>query len=357
MVKLTGLEKRWPSLTIRADLVVETGRFLTLLGPSGCGKSTILKLIAGFEKPDSGSVLVDGRDVTRLPPRDRGVGMVFQDYALFPHLRVEDNVAYGLAVHGMPRRDRRERARALLKSVGLEGFAKRWPDSLSGGERQRVALARTLAVEPSVILFDEPLSSLDAPLRRRLREELREQQRLLGFTAILVTHDLEEAMAVSDAIAVMDSGRVHPPLPPGELWDSPPTASTARFLGHGTVLEITRCSTTPEGLELITSAGAFRVSGCAQAAGSLASPQDKPSKLSLFLPEDAFTPLPESAQAKDALDAVCLSAVFSGRGWACRFEANGCVLSVALPRDAAPEVGKTLRLAVEPNRARVVRNA
>jgi ABC-type Fe3+/spermidine/putrescine transport system ATPase subunit len=355
MVELSGLEKRWPSIVVHADLTVDTGRFLTLLGPSGCGKSTVLKLIAGLEKPDAGTIFVDGRDITRLPPKDRGVGMVFQDYALFPHLCVADNIAYGLAVRGMPKRERRERAQTLLKSIGLSGFGDRWPDSLSGGERQRVALARTLAVEPALVLFDEPLSSLDAPLRRKLREDLRDQQKNLGFTAILVTHDLEEAMAVSDTIAVMDSGRVQPPLPPMELWDSPPTASIARFLGHGTVLDVERLFQTGGKIEAQTSAGTFPLSRTMVSDERNAIDTGKPAALALFLPEDAFV-LQVSGLQDRRMEAVCLSTVFSGNRWVGKFDAKGTILRIALPQGFTPEVGTKLGFRVEPDRVRLVKN-
>lgn len=353
MVELEGLEKRWPELVVRADLYVETGRLVTLLGPSGCGKSTVLRLIAGLEKAEAGRIRIDKRDVTALPPRSRGVGIVFQDYALFPHLRVADNVAYGLAVRGMPKRERRKRAQALLDTLGLSGFSNRWTDSLSGGERQRVALARTLAVEPAVILFDEPLSSLDTALRRRLREELRDQQKRLGFTAILVTHDLEEAMAVSDRIAVMEKGLVLPSLAPIELWDRPPTASTARFLGHGAILEPRRQEA--GGSVVDTVIGAFQPAFREE--GALAK------NPVLFIPEDAWELIGEGPANADAplrageIAAFCLQAEFSGDRWFGRFEAGGQSLRIALPRESPPETGKTLRFRLKPGRARLIPRA
>ncbi|MBN2875356.1 MAG: ABC transporter ATP-binding protein, partial [Spirochaetales bacterium] len=207
-LELLGLTKAWPDITVRVDLVAEAERILVVAGPSGCGKSTVLRMTAGLERPDSGKVIVGGRDVSNAEPSSRGVGMVFQDHALFPHLDVAGNIAYGLRVRRIGRAERARRIAQLLETVGLAGFGRRKPHELSGGERQRVALARTLAVEPGVILFDEPLSSLDASLRKRLRADIAMEQKRLGFTAVYVTHDLEEAMAIADSLAIMDAGRV-----------------------------------------------------------------------------------------------------------------------------------------------------
>lgn len=198
------LRKQWPARTVAASFSLEKGASLAFLGPSGCGKSTVLRMIAGLVLPDSGSISLDGVDITRMRAGLRGVGMVFQDYALFPHLSVEDNIGYGPVSFGATKRESRAVAAEWLERFGLEGFAKRKVDSLSGGERQRVALARTLAVRPRLVLFDEPLSALDAVLRERLRVELRERQRSLGYTAIYVTHDEVEADFLADAVLRMD---------------------------------------------------------------------------------------------------------------------------------------------------------
>jgi len=206
------LRKRWPARSVAASFSLEKGSSLALLGPSGCGKSTVLRMIAGLVTPDSGSVSLDGEDITRARAGLRGVGMVFQDYALFPHLSVEDNIGYGPVSFGATRREGRAIAAKWLERFGLEGFAKRKVDSLSGGERQRVALARTLAVRPRLVLFDEPLSALDTELRERLRGELRERQKSLGYTAIYVTHDEAEAAFLADAVLRMD-GPVAPVAP------------------------------------------------------------------------------------------------------------------------------------------------
>ncbi len=199
-LEVRGLTKRWPMREVSVSFALAEGRSLALLGPSGCGKSTVLRMIAGLTVPDAGSVTLAGEDVTRVKPSLRGVGMVFQDHALFGHLSVEDNIGYGPVSKGLSRRESRVIAAEWLERFGLSGFAKRRIESLSGGERQRVALARTLAVNPRLVLFDEPLSALDSELRSRLREELRERQRALGYTAIYVTHDPDEAEFLADGI-------------------------------------------------------------------------------------------------------------------------------------------------------------
>ena len=210
---------------------IPTGSLVTLLGPSGCGKTTTLRMIAGLEMPSSGTILIGGRDVTRLPATDRDVSMVFQSYALFPHMNVIENVGYGLAVGGGTKAERLDRARAGLDLVGLAGYDQRMPSELSGGQQQRVAVARALVLEPSVLLFDEPLSNLDAKLRRRMREEIRDLQQKLGLTAVYVTHDQEEALAVSDRIVVMSQARIAQSGTPSELYDSPGSRFVADFIG------------------------------------------------------------------------------------------------------------------------------
>src|SRR4030081_1894352 len=181
---------------------------VTLLGPSGCGKTTTLRMIAGLELPTAGTIAIGGHDVTRVPAAERDVSMVFQSYALFPHMTVLENVSYGLTVARLPKAEVVERAHAALATVGLTGFDARLPSELSGGQQQRVAVARALVLEPAVLLFDEPLSSLDARLRRQMREEIRELQQSLSLTVLYVTHDQEEALAVSDRVVVMDGGRI-----------------------------------------------------------------------------------------------------------------------------------------------------
>ncbi len=221
-IQVTELEKQWPGIGIRVSFSVASGEMLGILGHSGCGKSTLLRMIAGLLQSDRGKAVIGGEDITALAPGKRGVGMVFQEPTLFPHIRVADNVGYGLVSRGMGRREAGRRAEALLERFGLGGFGRRWPDSLSGGEKQRAAIARTLAVEPLAVLFDEPLSSLDLHLRKRLREEIRQSQRELGFTGIIVSHDIEEIREVSDSVLVMKKGAV--------IWRGLPEAVSGELL-------------------------------------------------------------------------------------------------------------------------------
>ncbi|MFF8992173.1 ABC transporter ATP-binding protein [Streptomyces sp. NPDC014983] len=213
------------------DLTVRPGEFLALLGPSGCGKTTALRMLAGFEHPDSGAVLVDGRDITQVPAHRRDAGMVFQSYSLFPHLDAVDNVAFGLRMRGVRTAERRSRAAELLELVGLGDKGKRFPHQLSGGQQQRIALARALALRPRVLLLDEPLSALDAKVRLSLREEIRRLQQELGITTLFVTHDQEEALSVADRVAVMRAGRLEQCAEPAELYGRPATAFVAEFVG------------------------------------------------------------------------------------------------------------------------------
>ncbi len=216
---------------------VQPGDLVTLLGPSGCGKTTTLRLIAGLEMPTSGSVFIDGDDVSRLPASARDVSMVFQSYALFPHMTVFENVSYGLSVSGIGKTEMRDRAEEGLKLVGLSGYGERLPSELSGGQQQRVAVARALVLEPTVLLFDEPLSNLDAKLRRRVREEIRELQQSLALTTVYVTHDQEEALAVSDRIIVMRNAEIAQEGAPSELYEAPRDIFVADFIGDANVLD------------------------------------------------------------------------------------------------------------------------
>ena len=213
------------------NLVIEPGEFFALLGPSGSGKSTLLRLIAGFNQPQSGRILIGGTDVSHVPPWERNVGMVFQNYALWPHMSVRENVAFGLVERKLPKSVIEEKVRAALALVNLSDYAARRPSQLSGGQQQRVAVARTIAIEPQVLLLDEPLSNLDAKLRVQMRTELRALQRKLGITTIFVTHDQEEALTTADRIAVMDQGVIQQIGTPLELFDHPQNRFVANFVG------------------------------------------------------------------------------------------------------------------------------
>ncbi|OJF98473.1 ABC transporter ATP-binding protein [Pararhizobium antarcticum] len=237
-VVFQNLRKTFGAFTAIHDLslTIEPGTLVTLLGPSGCGKTTTLRMLAGLEHPTSGRILIGGKDVTMLPANERDVSMVFQSYALFPHMTSLDNVAYGLESSGLKKKEARERAEEGLKLVGLGGFGQRLPAELSGGQQQRVAVARALVLEPQVLLLDEPLSNLDARLRRRVRTEIRELQQRLGFTAVYVTHDQDEALAVSDRIIVMKDGHIAQEGTPRDLYEAPASAFIADFMGEANVV-------------------------------------------------------------------------------------------------------------------------
>ncbi|MEO6064145.1 MAG: ABC transporter ATP-binding protein [Thermoflexales bacterium] len=231
-----------------ATLSIAPGEFLTLLGPSGCGKTTTLRMIAGFEYPTRGRIVLDGRDIAMVQPDKRGMAMVFQSYALFPHLTVFENVAYGLRIRNVKAGTLREKVETTLAMVGLEGKNRRRPSELSGGQQQRVALARAMAIEPRVLLFDEPLSNLDAKLRVSLRIEIRRLQKQLGITSVYVTHDQAEAMALSDRIVVMNAGRIEQAGTPVEIYARPATRFVADFIGRANFIPAETLELGPAGI-------------------------------------------------------------------------------------------------------------
>ncbi len=237
-LSLHALSKSYgPVQAVRGvDLDVKEGEFLSLLGPSGCGKTTTLQMVAGFVPPTMGSVVVDGQDMTHIAPEKRDMGVVFQSYALFPHMNVAQNIGFGLEMRRVERRELKRRVEEALAMVRLAGLEGRYPSELSGGQRQRVAIARALAIRPRVLLLDEPMSNLDAKLRGEMHVELRSLQRRLGITAILVTHDQVEAMTMSDRIAVMTNGGIAQLGTPQEVYDRPTSEFASRFLGHTNVL-------------------------------------------------------------------------------------------------------------------------
>jgi len=235
---LNGITRRFGEHTAvdNISLEIAAGELLALIGASGSGKTTTLRIVAGYENPDSGRVMLDGRDITNLPPQKRGFGMVFQHYALFPHMSVEDNVAFGLEARGVAKATRVERAHTALDSVGLGSAGKRGIQSLSGGEQQRVALARALVIEPQILLLDEPLSNLDPTLRQATRDELRAMLHRVGVSALFVTHDQEDAFAIADRIAVIRRGKLLQVGAPEELYDRPASLGVASFIGRATIL-------------------------------------------------------------------------------------------------------------------------
>jgi ABC-type Fe3+/spermidine/putrescine transport system ATPase subunit len=339
MLKINGLRKSWPNFDLRVDLELRRGEIAAMLGPSGSGKSTLLRLVAGLESPDSGSVAVSGRDVTTLPPERRGIGMVFQDFALFPHLSVRRNIEYGPRMKGLSRSGRHREAVAIAASFEIEGLLDRSPRSLSGGEAQRVALARALAGGPSVLLLDEPLSSLDAALRLRLRAEIAKRLREAGMTALLVTHDAKEALAVSDRIFLMRSGSIDSSGDPESLYDSPPTAWSAAFLGRGPVLEILSLKSEQGSPVAETPIGSF-------ACSTLASASREASELSLFFPAEA----PRIAAPSPAIPGGTMDVArnrFSGRVLSSSFEGDTRRVSLACPLIADPRATSRHETAIE----------
>ncbi len=274
MIEIRGVTKRFGAFTAvnHVSLTVNAGEFITLLGPSGCGKTTLLRLLAGFETPDEGAILLDGEDVSHVPPYRRSVNQVFQSYALFPHLSVRDNVGFGLRMQNVPAAEAEGRIRDALATVSLTEQADKLPHQMSGGQRQRVALARAIVCRPKVLLLDEPLSALDAKLRHGMQLELKHLQRKLGLTFVFVTHDQEEALTMSDRIAIINQGQVEQIGTGSEIYHKPRTAFAADFIGQANLLGATiilRSGTTARlrlesGLELVVAcadlpAGATKV--------------------------------------------------------------------------------------------------
>ncbi|MFD2436876.1 ABC transporter ATP-binding protein [Modicisalibacter luteus] len=242
-IELKGLRKQFGKDMVAldgVDLTIEAGEFFTLLGPSGCGKTTLLRILAGLEDPDDGKLLIGGKDVTDIPPHRRSVNTVFQSYALFPHLSVRDNLAFGLRMRGESVAERQRKVAEVAEFIQLGSLVERRVDQLSGGQRQRIALARALVCEPNVLLLDEPLSALDAGLRGQLQVELQRIQKRLGMTFVFVTHDQDEAMVMSDRIAVLDSGIIQQVGTPSEVYEHPVNAFVARFMGHDNLFAIQR---------------------------------------------------------------------------------------------------------------------
>lgn len=238
-IELRNLTKRFGAMAAVSEvsLSIQEGELFTLLGPSGCGKTTLLRLIAGFYAPDEGEIFFDGRKVNDVPPHERGIGMVFQNYALWPHMTVFDNAAYGLKLRGIGRSESATRVEAVLEKVKLTGLGSRYPGQLSGGQQQRVALARALVLNPKILLLDEPLSNLDAKVRVQVRQEIRKLQKELGITTVYVTHDQEEALTLSDRIAVFNQGKLFQVGTPKELYERPANRFVADFIGINNLID------------------------------------------------------------------------------------------------------------------------
>ena len=333
-LELRELRKRFGEVeAVRGlDLELQSGELMTLLGPSGCGKTTVLRLIAGFEAPDEGRILFHGEDVTGQAPQRRGFGMVFQNYALFPHLSVFENVAFGLKAHGQAAEEIGARVERTLERVDLPGFGGRRVQELSGGQQQRVALARALAIEPPLLLLDEPLSNLDAALRERTRVELREILKAVGITALYVTHDQEEAFDLADRIAVMEAGRLRQVGTPEDLYDRPVDRFVAGFVGRSNVLS-GRLEAGPSGV-----LSARLAAGPAWPITSEPGRGEPGQAVELVIrPEDLLLVAGGDASAASAvLRGVVRERLFRGASVTYRVEiADGTVLEVEAERDAA----------------------
>jgi iron(III) transport system ATP-binding protein len=342
-VVLQSVSKHYGSVVAvdSISFTIEAGHLVTLLGPSGCGKTTTLRTIAGLETPTSGRILIGDKDVTHLPPSARDVSMVFQSYALFPHMTVFENVAYGLA--GLPKAAQKDKAHEGLRLVGLEGFDERLPSELSGGQQQRVAVARALVLEPRVLLFDEPLSNLDAKLRRRMREDIRDLQQGLGLTSVYVTHDQEEALAVSDKIIVMNRARIAQEGTPSDLYDRPADAFVADFIG-GANLVACEVTAVVGGLATV-SLGELTLSVRAGAAGrGPALTVIRPSAVEL-----AVAPL-----VGRSLSAEVVKATYLGSHWEYTLTSAIGGLFVTQPVECLHEAGARVHVVLDPDHLALV---
>jgi putative spermidine/putrescine transport system ATP-binding protein len=330
------------------DLVIEKGEFVSLLGPSGCGKTTTLQMIAGFVEPTSGSITLDGRDITRAQPNSRGLGIVFQSYALFPHMTVAGNVAFGLEMRRLPKAERDERVKAVLALVHLDALAERYPRELSGGQRQRVALARALVIQPPVLLLDEPLSNLDAKLREEMQFELRQIQRKVGTTTVMVTHDQTEALSISDRVVVMEAGRITQIDAPQRLYEHPQNHFISSFVGKANVLR-GRVVDGGSGAGRLVDLGqlSVEVNGCEAAVGQAVLLGIRPEKLSLV------------PAGSGRLDGIVRERFFLGSEWLYRVDTALGDLLVVRPNDGAPpfDEGHAAGIAWQPALMRVLQEA
>jgi iron(III) transport system ATP-binding protein len=355
LLSLKNLSRRFDKTQAVADvsLEVERGEFFGLLGPSGCGKTTTLRMIAGLEKPDSGSIAFEGSDITNLPAERRGFGMVFQNYALFPHLNVAENVAFGLRARHKPKPEIRERVKGALDLVQLPGYERRRVDELSGGQQQRVAIARAIAIEPALLLFDEPLSNLDVTLREETRGELRELVARLGLTAVYVTHDQEEAFALCDRISVMAGGHILQTGRPRDLYERPAHLSVGRFLGRNNLIRVMRLSSSKSDL------GEFKT---LEGGHTIRLPVDHKDLVPLNQPcIAAIRPehiLIKSSNDKveNALPAVVREINFAGATSSIKLDANGLMLEALALEGDWLSVGDHCTAVLPPKRVSLLQN-
>ena len=344
-IRIVNLEKKFGELVALSNinLDIKPGEFFTLLGPSGCGKTTLLRTIAGFYKQDKGDIYLGDELVNNIPAYKRNTGMVFQNYAVFPHMTVYENVAYGLKVRRLPKKEIAERVKAALKNVHLTGYEDRTPDKLSGGQQQRVGLARAMAIEPRVLLFDEPLSNLDANLRVEMREEIRSVQKELGITAIYVTHDQEEALVISDRIAVVNFGKIQQVGEPWEIYKNPKNLFVATFVGKINTEDVTLEDPLAGGLRK----AAFRgVTFLVPAAGT----EGKSEATLAFRPEDIQETKDLSSSNKVVGQVESVSFLGSTARVMLKVEGTTIVFDRHCPREEdIPAVGETLQVSIPPS--------
>lgn len=335
------------------SLEVERGEFFGLLGPSGCGKTTTLRMIAGLETPDAGTIEFEGSDITHLPAERRGFGMVFQNYALFPHLNVFENVAFGLRARHKPKPEILERVKGALELVQLPGYEKRRVDELSGGQQQRVAIARAIAIEPALLLFDEPLSNLDVTLREETRGELRELVARLGLTAVYVTHDQEEAFALCDRMSVMAGGRILQTGSPRELYEHPAQLSVGKFLGRNNLIRAVRLSSSKSELgEFKTLDGEHTLHTIVDNKNLV--PMNQPCILAIR-PEHVVVNQ-AAAEVENALPAIVRAVNFVGATSTVKLDANGLFLEALTLATDSLAVGDHCTVILPPARIALLKN-
>jgi len=341
-IKIVGVEKRFGDLFALSDihLDIAEGEFFTLLGPSGCGKTTLLRTIAGFYRQDKGDIYLGEELINDVPAYRRNTGMVFQNYAVFPHMTVFENVAYGLKVRKLPAKDIEEKVMNALKSVHLTGYETRTPDKLSGGQQQRVGLARAMAIEPRVLLFDEPLSNLDAKLRVEMREEIRAVQKALGITAVYVTHDQEEALVISDRIAVVNFGKIQQVGVPWEIYKNPVNLFVATFVGKINSMEVQFGTAGKDGLRQASSGP---ISFSVPSSGT----EGLDSAILAFRPEDVVETSKSSSENR--LAGTLLSTAFLGSVASLELDVKGRMVVIDRhrpKRSDIPQVGETVEFAI-----------
>jgi iron(III) transport system ATP-binding protein len=340
-LRLAGLTRRFEGYLAVDDvsLDVADGEFLTLLGPSGCGKTTTLRMIAGFLSPDTGDIWFGDRRMTEVPPHQRNTAMVFQSYALFPHMSVADNVGFGLMMRKVPKAERDRRVAEAIEIVSLTGLEKRRPGQLSGGQQQRVALARAIVTRPDILLFDEPLSNLDAKLRERVRIEIRELQKRLGITSIYVTHDQDEALVMSDRIVVMNKGRIEQIGEPGSIYRRPKTAFVADFLGLANIVD----GALEAGGRVNTPIGALQVADVTDVAVHQVKICWRPEDMKLA-----------AAGQQNRITGTARNVIFRGNVTEVRLEVNGQILRAQVDSDQQIRDGDTLSFGLAADKIRIL---